>query len=225
LWYSADKVRWAVAGAAILIAALVAIYFVLAAPVAPSGNSGPGSGAGSLSSGGPAGSLNAFTFEPDSGKGPWTFGQELCLAQGNAPAVIESIEPVRADGSGYEFVGAMIREFPFASNESILEEAGFPPSVTQALHPAVGYAVTTACSSTGPPAHYTELDLGFGRGAGSDGGGWTGVKVSYKVKAKQYVLTLDDEIYVCGPAIPDVQVRDGCMATETLTPAPTPAGH
>jgi hypothetical protein len=214
-----------VAGAAVVVAALVAAYFVLAAPVASVGNNNASGGAGPLSSGGPSGSLNAFTFEPDSGKGPWTFAQELCLAYGDAPAVIESIEPARADGSGYAFIGALAREFPFASNESILEVSGFPPSVTQALHPAVGYAVTTACSSSGPPADYTELDLGFGRGTGTDGGGWTGLKISYRGAAQKYVLTVNDEIYVCGSAIPDVQVREGCMATATLTPGPTPGGH
>jgi hypothetical protein len=169
--------------------------------------------------------LNSFTFEPDSGKGPWTVGQELCLAQGTTPAVIVSVAPVRADGSGYVYVGALVREFRFASNESILDVSGFPPHVTQALHPVAGYAVTTPCSDTGPPPNYTELDLGFGRGTGSDGGGWTGLKVTYEVGNQRYVLTLNNEIYVCGSAIPDVQVRKNCLATETLTSAPTPGGH
>ena len=103
--------------------------------------------------------------------------------------------------------------------------SGSPKAPAANVHPVVGYAVRTACSDSGPPPNYTELDLGFGRGTGGDGGGWPGLKVTYKVGNQQYVLTLNDEIYVCGSAIPDVQARESCIATEVLTPGPTPGGY
>jgi hypothetical protein len=49
---------------------------------------------------------------------------------------------------------------------------------------------------------YTELLIGWGRGPGSEGGGWLGVDVGYTVDGRSYILSIGYSILICGPAVP-----------------------
>jgi hypothetical protein len=214
--------------AAVLAAALALVLVALLINQVVSGTRGTIhhlDGQGPLGSIGDPGSLSAFTFELISGPGPWTVGYLVCLVQGNGPAVIESVSPTKANGDGYQYIGALIREFdPDAGGRGLLESEGYPPTVPQPLRPAIGFAVTAPCSSDLTSA-YTELDLGFTRAPGTEGGGWTGINVGYRVDHQQFVVTLGYDVYVCGPAIPDPSIRQSCMRDPELTPRPTAAGH
>jgi hypothetical protein len=207
-----DRRVWLLGGAAILVAAvaLALARFVF--------NVGVGTihdldGQGPLGSTGDPTASSGFTFDADSGTGPWTVGYLVCLVQGNGPAVIESIGPARTDGNGYRYLGGMVRELnPSAGGGPLIETDGYPPAVAQPLHPAIGYAVTAPCSSD-VTGRYTELDLGFTRAPGTRGGGWTGINIGYRVGSQQYVVTLAYQVYVCGPAIPDAGMRQACTTS------------
>jgi hypothetical protein len=143
--------------------------------------------------------------------------------QGQGPAVIESIGPAKTDGTGYQFIGGTVREFdPEAGGRPLIEVAGYPPAVPQSTQPAIGYAVTAPCTAS-ETTQYTELDLGFNRGPGTDGGGWTGIDIGYRVVSQQYVVTLGYHVYVCGPAIPDPETRQACL--DETAPTPTASGN
>lgn len=163
---------------------------------------------------GPLGSLSGASFTFDSSTpGPWTSGYSLCLQPGADPVTIESVSPASEVGSGLNYLGAYVREIQpdtsmTTSTGGIGTVQGFPPKVTQTLHPVAGYRVTDACSSEGAqsatsvfPA-YTELDVGIGRRAGPAGGGWTGFTIAYSVGSTQYVATWDTAIYACGTGTP-----------------------
>ena len=152
---------------------------------------------------------SGFSFTPTD-PGPWTQGYELCLAQGIAPAVVERISPATVAGGGLTYLGAFVRQYSTAHgyNDALAETNGFPPPVSGVLHPAIGFPVTTACAATGVPPIYTELDVGFGKPAHSTGGGWTGINVAYRIGATQYVVTLDYNVYSCGPSAPAVAACD-----------------
>jgi len=163
---------------------------------------------------------SGFSFTP-SDPGPWTQGYELCLAQGIVPAVVERISAASVAGSGLTYLGAYVRQYSTAQgyNNALGGMKGFPPAVPGVLHPADGFPVTTACTTTGVPPVYTELDVGFGKPAHSTGGGWTGIDVAYRVGATQYVVTLDYSVYSCGPSAPAIA---SCEAF--TTPSPGTAG-
>lgn len=218
------SVKWTWLGTrAVIIAALaVGLVFVVHDEV---GGGSSGSihhldGQGPLGSTGDPTANSSFTFDSTSGSGPWTVGYLVCLVQGTGPAIIESVGPAHATGNGYRYIGAMVRELdPEAGGAPLIETDGYPPKVRQALRPAVGYAVAAPCASD--TRRYTELDLGFARAPGVEGGGWTGINVGYRVGSQQYVVTLGYNVYMCGPAVPDPQLR-GCYPGPP--PTPTSAG-
>jgi hypothetical protein len=164
---------------------------------------------------GPLGSLSGagFAFDPST-SGPWTAGYDLCLQPGAQQVTIESVTPASEVGAGLNYLGAYVREIvPDTSTTTntggIGSLDGFPPKVTQALHPVRGYRVTHECtweesqppSSMGP---YTELDVGVGRRSLSADGGWTGFTVTYVEGLTQYVATWDTDLYACGTGTPTV---------------------
>jgi hypothetical protein len=153
---------------------------------------------------GPLGSLSGAGFAFDgSTTGPWTSGYELCVQQGSDPVVIESVTPATVIDSGLRYLGAFVREIPAnASSQIGGNTAGFPPAVTEALHPVAGYPVTHPCDWSGVRAAVTELDIGVGRVATTTGGGWTGFSVDYRVGATQYIVTWDTGLYACGSSAP-----------------------
>jgi hypothetical protein len=151
-----------------------------------------------------------FAFDPST-PGPWTAGYDLCLQPGADQAIIESVVPASAVGTGLDNLGAYIREIVPGQSSSggIDTSSGFPPKVTQTLHPVHGYRVTHECSWEGsqppsPAAPYTELDVGVGRRSLSADGGWTGFTVTYVEDLTQYVATWDAELYACGIGPPTV---------------------
>jgi hypothetical protein len=145
---------------------------------------------------------SGFSFDADD-PGPWTQGYELCLAQGTKPAIIERISPESVVGSGLTYLGAFVREFPSHAGELPLAGVkGFPPTVSDPLTPAAGYAITMPCVATGEPPVYQELDIGFAKPVGSSGGGWNGIDIAYRVGATQYVVSLNYFVFTCGPRTP-----------------------
>jgi hypothetical protein len=162
---------------------------------------------------GPLGSLSgaSFAFDPST-PGPWTAGYELCLQPGAGPATIETVAPAGVVGNDASYLGAYVREITpesatTDSSPGIDTGEGFPPKVTQRLHPVAGYRVTHECSWEGPqPANplapYTELDVGMGRQTPSSGGGWTGYTVTYVDDSTQYVVTWDTSLYACTSGAP-----------------------
>jgi hypothetical protein len=159
---------------------------------------------------GPLGPLSggSFSLEPESGSGPWTSGYELCLEDGPDAVILESIAPTSKAGTGLRFLGAVVRVIHPGTNDSIGEEAGYPPRVTDVLHPVAGYRVTQQCNFTrdgqpnGQPQPTTELDVGIGKPPGSTGGGWSGFNVAYRVGTTQYIATWDTGFWICGPTAP-----------------------
>jgi hypothetical protein len=163
---------------------------------------------------GPLGSLSGASFALDSSTaGPWTAGYELCIQPGADPAIIESISPASQVGSGLNYLGAYVREIEpdtsmTTSTGGIGEVQGFPPKVTQRLHPIAGYRVTHECSweeaqsAANASSPYAELDVGMERRAPSAGGGWTGFTVAYSIGSTQYVATWDSGAYACGTGAP-----------------------
>ncbi|MGH7485490.1 MAG: hypothetical protein ACREMY_07785, partial [bacterium] len=122
--------------------------------------------------------------------GVWTFGYELCIAQGDQPAIIDSVGPTRTLGTGFTYLGSLVRTFDVqpgedSGHEEIGSVDGFPPPSTYApdhLRNAIGYPVSILCQ-TGPPTPpitSTELLVGFAA-VGIDGGGWLGIDVGYTV--------------------------------------------
>jgi hypothetical protein len=140
----------------------------------------------SLNSSGPHG---VTTVDPTQGS-VWTFGYRLCLAQGDQPAVIDSIGPTQAVGSGFKYLGSLIRTFDVQPGVDSVHEPigavhGFPPPPEYApdyLRPAIGYPVAILCSSgqPSPPVTYAELLVGLAA-VGTNGGGWLGIDVGYTV--------------------------------------------
>jgi hypothetical protein len=157
---------------------------------------------------GPLASLNTtdtrvgFTVDP-SGGSAWTFGYELCLAQGNQPAIVDSVGPTETVGSGFKYLGALMRTFDTqpgvdSIHEPIGSVAGFPPPAKYApdfLRPAIGYPVSVLCER--PPITYTELLIGFAA-VGTDGGGWLGIDVGYTVGGRHRIVSLNYDQLICG---------------------------
>ena len=161
---------------------------------------------------GPLGPLSgaSFSLNAESGSGPWTSGYELCLEDGPDAVILESISPSSDAGTGLDFLGAVVRVIHAGANDSIGEEAGYPPRVTEVLHPVAGYRVTQQCNFTlggkpndqPQPTTTAELDVGVGKPAVSTGGGWTGFNVAYRVGATEYIATWDTGFWICGPTAP-----------------------
>jgi hypothetical protein len=130
-------------------------------------------------------------------------GYPLCLVEGSDPAVIERVTPANVVGSGLHALGALVREFPSGTSDlGIGGVKGYPPVVPDKLRPAVGFAVTHVCVSTGVPPIYTELLVGVAKPPGSLGGGWDGINVAYRIGSRQYVVTLNYFVFTCGPHAP-----------------------
>jgi hypothetical protein len=159
----------------------------------------------SLNSSGPHG---LTTVDPTQGS-VWTFGYRLCLAQGDQPAVIDSIGPTQTVGSGFKYLGSLIRTFDVQPGVDSVHEPigavhGFPPPPEYApdyLRPAIGYPVAILCSSgqPSPPVTYTELLVGLAA-VGTNGGGWLGIDVGYTVGGRHRIVSLGYDVLVCGPS-------------------------
>ena len=162
-----------------------------------------------LDGAGPLASLNGPGYErmavdpAGSPSGTWTYGLRLCLASGSDPAVLHSVGPSTAVGSGFRLLGTKVREF-FATNQhtGIIGVAGFPPPrdmVPDPLADVAGYSVKTACTIV-PSAPYTELLVGLGLQS-DDGGGWRGIEIAYSVGGRDHVLVLNHDLLICGRAV------------------------
>jgi hypothetical protein len=136
-----------------------------------------------------------FAFDAG-GSGPWTAGYQLCVNQGTAPVIL-------------------VRLIPADSGGAIGTAAGFPPQVSEVLHPVAGLAVMQQCNfNSSQPAVRTstsELDVGVGKPAGSTGGGWSALTVDYRAGSTQYAVTFDAGLYVRGPNAP---AAAGCNQPE-----------
>lgn len=155
----------------------------------------------------------------------WTFGYRLCLAQGDQPAIIDSVGPTQTIGSGFKYLGSLIRTFDVqpgvdSSHEPIGGVDGFPPPTRYApdfLRDAIGYPVSVLCAD-GPPVTYTELLVGFAA-TGPDGGGWLGIDIGYSVGGHHHTVSLGYEQLICGTAT-EVKCPD---ATAIPSPSPGPS--
>ncbi len=159
-------------------------------------------GAGALASLGHPG-YEAMAVDPKAGGSAWTYGLPLCLADLSAPALIQSVGPVRSVGSGFTFFGARLREFsPSRDHMPIISVPGYPPPAAQvpdATVEAVGARVTTVCSAE-LPSRYTELLIGLGL-TSDDGGGWKGIEVRYSVDGRSRTLVIDHDLLICGASV------------------------
>ena len=142
--------------------------------------------------------------------GVWTFGYQLCLAQGDQPAIIDSVGPTQTVGTGFRYLGSLVRTFDVepgvdSRHEPIYSVDGFPPPVKFApdyLRPAIGYPVSVLCPSArpSPPVTYTELLVGFAA-VGTDGGGWLGIDVGYTVGGRHRIVSLGYDQLICGTSL------------------------
>ncbi len=158
-------------------------------------------GAGPLTSVG-APTEDSIKTDPAPGADAWTFGVQLCLT-GSKPAVLSNVQPTRVVGSGFEFLGAGVRQFVVAaSHVPILSADGWPPAPDLDPDPMSslsGYAVTQPCDYA-VTGRYTEMLIGLGR-VGTDGGGWDGIEISYTVDGRSFVLVLHHGIAICGTQV------------------------
>jgi hypothetical protein len=184
--------------ALVVVAVVAAVALIAVAATAYALNRGPdhhADGAGPLSSLGPGTKIGQAVDPTASGR--VTFGVELCLLTGEDVAVIEAVEPSATVGTGFRFVGSLIRTFDLepgvdSPHEPIGSVDGYPPPARFApdhLSDAVGYAVQVRCQHDRPPPTYTELLLGFER-TGETGGGWHGIDVRYAYAGRHRVVSL-----------------------------------
>jgi hypothetical protein len=167
---------------------------------------------------GPLGSLGGvgLAFDPDVGGPSWTVGIQLCLAQGNQPAVLDgSVGPTSIVGDNpppaVRFVGAYVREFtPSQVDTPIGSIGGFPPILPDKLHQVKGFEVTDVCPQSSDPSRpYTELLIGvMADPANTGGGGWHGVDVGYASGWRHHVVSLKYDIMICGPNAPGYECPD-----------------
>lgn len=133
----------------------------------------------------------------------WTFGVPLCLASGTSAPVIDSVGPTIAVGTGFQFLGASIRQFdPTASHTPIISTDGYPPPpdmVPDVLRDYHHFVVTTPCTHD-PRATTTELLIGLGI-TSDDGGGWRGVDVGYTVGGRHRILAVNERLFICGTSV------------------------
>ena len=183
----------------ILVAFVVtAVALIVVGATAYALNRGPdhhADGAGPLSSLGPGTRIGNAVDSTASAR--VTFGVELCLLSGEDVAVIEAIAPSTTVGTGFRFIGSLMRTFDpepgvESPHEPIGSVDGFPPPAMFApdhLSDAVGYAIQVRCQHDRPPQTYTELLLGFER-TGDTGGGWHGIDVGYAFAGRHRVVSL-----------------------------------
>jgi hypothetical protein len=174
-------------------------------------------GEGPLGSEGGAGYHITSARDPQGGRyTSWTDGVRLCLFSGTEAAILDDVSPRATVGTGFEFLGARVREFTYEPLvHSFIESTfGFPPSTTDVpdpLYEVAGFAVTSPCSQP-PSGSYTELLIGLAM-VGDDGGGWQGVDVAYSVGGQSYVLFIDEDLLICGRSTP-------LCPPATATPSP-----
>ncbi|HXI46138.1 MAG TPA: hypothetical protein VNH13_07540 [Candidatus Acidoferrales bacterium] len=181
------------------VVAIVAATAVLVWSLVGSQSLKHADGAGPLESNGGK-FADSFAW-PQDVAGPVTGGVPLCLVAGSEGAIIEKIEPEGELGSGWDYLGALVRHFPSdASHSAILSAHGFPPAVPEHLYPAVGYIVTSGCTDEQRNADYTELLIGFQR-PNATGGGWSGIDVTYTVSGVRHVLVIGQSFAHCGEGL------------------------
>ena len=156
----------------------------------------------------------------------WTFGYQLCLAQGDQPAIIDSVGPTETVGTGFKYLGSLMRTFDVepgvdSAHEPIGSVDGFPPPAKYApdfLRPAIGYPVSVLCpaSEPSPPVTYTELLVGFAA-VGTNGGGWLGIDVGYTVGGRHRIVSLNYDQLICGPST-TTECTNGTPSPESSTP-------
>lgn len=197
--------RWLWPGSLVAVGLLVAAFWLLIGTglLHPKRHEDGGGPLGS--EGGPARVTQAL--DPLAGRyDAWTYGIPLCMVSGMEPAVLETVGPTATVGSGFRFLGASFREFDYVpmQHSPILSTVGYPPPtdlVPDLLRDARGAVVTARC--THPPVGLVaELLVGLGR-VGSDGGGWEGVDVTYKVGGDEQVLHLQRNLLICGISVPE----------------------
>jgi hypothetical protein len=182
----------------VAIAAVAAVALIAVGAIAYVLNRGPdhhADGAGPLSSLGPGTKIGNAVDPTASDR--VTFGVELCLLSAEDQAVIETVEPSATVGTGFRFLGSLVRTFDpepgvDSPHEPIGSVDGFPPSSKFApdhLSDAVGYAVQVRCRHDQPPQTYTELLLGFER-TDDTGGGWHGIDVGYAYAGRHRFVSL-----------------------------------
>ena len=154
-------------------------------------------GAGALTAGG------AEIGESVPGDGPTSFGIDICLRPGSAPATIESIAPAAVRGVGPTLVGASYLFVDFAADpahpaQGVGSVRGYPPENVRAgdLVDAVGATVTQTCVDQ-YPTYLSELVVGIALPPGSTGG-WHGVDVRYRSGWRVRTVTLNYRFYLCG---------------------------
>jgi hypothetical protein len=129
--------------------------------------------------------------------GPWSFGgTDLCLETAGGEAVITDVAPRSTTGAAVEHVGSVVRN-RYEGQGALRSLSGFPPSPATRFRPALGEVITTPCAAN-PAEQRGQLELVVGLAHEGEGGGWTGVSISYTHGGEQYVLDLDTQLIVCG---------------------------
>jgi hypothetical protein len=184
------------------IGAAAAAALILVAYLVAQSRERHGDGDGPLGS--VLGGSEAMLIDPVAAGGTsWTYGLRLCLNSGDSPAVLESVGPSKNVGTGFQFLGAGIREFtPTPTHQTIISIGPWPPSRTDVPDPmqsVAGFVVSDPCSGGARDPH-TELLVGLGL-TSVDGGGWKGIEVQYSQAGRHHVLILDHDLMICGTSV------------------------
>jgi hypothetical protein len=178
---------------------------VLALSVVLGSTTRHGDGQGPLASLNESGSESMAVDPTRTGATSWTYGIRLCVQSSDVPAVVEGVAPTATVGDGFRMVGLGLREFdPSADHAPIISVDGYPPprrDVPDTPASVPGFVVRTPCALD-PTSRYTELLVGLER-IGAAGGGWRGLDVTYTADGRRYVLAIEHDLLICGPAIPE----------------------
>ena len=122
------------------------------------------------------------------------FGVEVCL-DGARRVTLTKVSPVESTGTGYRATGSWV--YSPARDESLaISIDGYAPAVRRgSVEAAAGHVFTFQCGQNTQPQ---QLLVGL-RGTGPDGGGWTGVRVTYRTQdGTRHVLSTPVAGLLCG---------------------------
>lgn len=156
-------------------------------------------GEGPLVSFGDPDGFSRMAIDPMTGVDAWSFGMPLCIEDAGTVATLHEVAPTDTVGSGFQFAGAFIHEYAASRGETgIISMDGFPPVLPGNLMSVNEHVFQTDCTPGQDLA--AELIVGL-RMTGADGGGWTGIDLSYSIGNRDYVLQIRNEMFICGDSV------------------------
>lgn len=145
------------------------------------------------------------SFLVDERPAPWsddddtvTFSIPLCAVDG-ARIRLTAVEPMATTGSGFRLRGTRVVRVPTADGWTRVAP-GFPPR-TQRREFVIPGAAEGIVACAVDAAQHTELQVGL-QATTTDGGGWDGVRISYRVDGTERTLDVPGALHLAGTSAP-----------------------